>query len=586
MQRDIFRFLSILLLVLTGWNTIQSQSTMLPSGHHWHDFVQRMEIKSGGSASQFHFALQPLERKGMVEFLQEADSAARRLTRTDRFLIRDIVQSNAEWSGAPADTSRRPLLKHFYRTPSDFYRRHNEGLFLVINPVIHFGLGTETDRSLHLYQNTRGLEIRGMINDKIGFYTYMADNQARFPLYVNRKIQQQQGAIPGEGWNIPFGEQGYDYFTARGYIAFQATENIGFQFGQDRNFLGYGQRSLLLSDYGNNYLFLKINTRIWRFHYQNIFARLVDWPLRTYGGRMFDPKYMAAHTLSFNISDRFQLGVFENVVFGRSDTLTPRRFDAHYLNPVIFYRAVEHHIGDPDKVSLGVFWRWIAGHRMAFYGQVYADDFHIGDIKYDIDTMLVYMGLRGERKYDLHASFRHKFGLQKGMHWVDFLGIDNLDLQMEGNWIRPFVYSHYSADGSGLRPASSYSHYSQSLGHPLGANLRELMVSLQYTPHPDWLLKTTLFSARQGMDSAGINMGSNLFRDYVSRVGDYGHTFLQGELRTWSYLQLGASWQWRPNVWFDLQYILRSEEQAGVEIRSGIFMAGLRVNALKRNHWF
>ncbi len=586
MQRDIFRFLPVLLFSFLGCYFVQAQSVMLPSGHHWHGFVQRMEIKSGGSASQFHFALQPVERKGMVEFLQETDTTARRLTRTDRFLINDIIQSNAEWITAPADTSERSLLKHFYRTPSDFYRRHENGLFLVINPVVHFGLGTETDRSLHLYQNTRGLEIRGMINEKVGFYTYMADNQARFPLYVNRKIQQQEGAIPGEGWNIPFGEQGYDYFTARGYIAFQATENIGFQFGQDRNFLGYGQRSLLLSDYANNYLFLKINTRIWRFHYQNIFARLVDWPLRTYGGRMFDPKYMAAHTLSFNISDRFQLGVFENVVFGRSDTLAPRRFDAHYLNPVIFYRAVEHHIGDPDKVSLGLFWRWIAGHRMAFYGQVYADDFHIGDIKYDIDSMLVYMGLRGERKYDLHASFRHKFGLQKGFHWVDFLGIDNLDLQMEGNWIRPFVYSHYSADGSGLRPASSYSHYSQSLGHPLGANLREMMVNLQYLPHPDWLLKATLFSARQGMDSAGINMGGNLFRDYVSRVGDYGHTFLQGELRTWSFLQLGASWQWRPNVWFDLQYVLRSEEQGATENRTGIFMAGLRVNALKRNHWF
>ncbi len=586
MQRYNFGFLTILLFSFLGSNLLQAQSVMLPSGHQWHDFVQRMEIKSGGSASQFHFALQPLERKAMVEFLQEADTTARRLTRTDRFVIKDIIQSNAEWSAAPADTSGRPFLKHFYRTPSDFYRRNEKDLFLVVNPVIHVGLGTESDRSLYLYQNTRGLEVRGMINEKVGFYTYMADNQARFPLYVNRKIQQQEGAIPGEGWNIPFGEQGYDYFTARGYIAFQATENIGFQFGQDRNFLGYGQRSLLLSDYANNYLFLKINTRIWRFHYQNIFARLVDWPLRTYGGRMFDPKYMAAHTLSFNVSDRFQLGVFENVVFGRSDTLVPRRFDAHYLNPVIFYRAVEHHIGDPDKVSLGMFWRWIAGHRIAFYGQVYADDFHVGDLKYDIDTMLVYMGFRGERKYDLHASFRHKFGLQQGMHWVDFLGIDNLDFQWEGNWIRPFVYSHYAADGSGLRPASSYSHYSQSLGHPMGANLREMMLSLQYSPHPDWLLKTTLFSARQGMDSAGINMGSNIFRDYVTRVGDYGHTFLQGELRALTLLQLEASWQWRPNVWFDLQYIIRNEEQDATETRTGIFMAGLRVNALKRNHWF
>jgi hypothetical protein len=577
-----------LLFLFLGALSISSsgQSVYMPSGHQHHDFIQRMEIKSGGSATEFHFHIQPLERKAMVDFLQRVDTSGNNLSYTDKKLIHLIRQSNGEWNSGKADSSRRTVLKHFYKIPSNFYQYHDDDLFLAINPVIHFEAGKENDRGGWLYQNTRGVEVRGMINKKVGFYSYIADNQARYPLYVNRKIVSQRGIVPGEGWNIPFGDQGFDYFTARGYIAFQATKNIGIQFGQDRGFLGYGQRSLLLSDYANNYLFAKINTKIWRFHYQNTFARLVDYPMQSHGGRRYDPKYMVNHVLSVNLSQSFQLGFFESVVFGRSDTLSHRSFDPHYLNPVIFYRAVEHHIGDPDKVALGVTWRWIAGRSLAFHGQVYLDDFLLSDVRNDLDSLWVRMGLRPERKYTDYASFRNKFGLQLGLNYLDVLGINNLDLAMEGNWVRPFTYTHYDTSGAGEQPAASYTHYGQPLAHPLGANFREWMIGLQYQPHHKWLIKTTLVSAQQGVDPAGINMGSNIFRDYTTRVGDYGHTFLQGDLKKTLFVQATASYQWRPGVWIDAKYILRNENLRDENLNARIFTIGFRINALERNHWF
>lgn len=575
-----------LLATLLVTHEIKAQSTFLPSNHHWHYFIERMEIKGAESGSQFHAALKPLERRAMVDFLMEKDSVLPALGRTDRAVIQQILAGNREWKVNHSDTATQSTRNYFFKNPPDVFHHEEEGFFLVINPVIHFTLGHENDRDMWLYQNTRGLELRGMISDKVGFYTFLADNQARFPSYVNEKIAAQSGAIPGEGWNIPFGVQGYDFFTARGHIAFSATRNISFQFGQDRNFIGFGQRSLILSDFSNNYLFLKINTKVWRIHYQNIFARLVDFPLRTFGGRMFDPKYMAAHTLSMNLTPRFQLGLFENVVFGRSDTISPRGFDAHYLNPVIFYRAVEHHIGDPDKIALGAFWRWITRFNVALYGQLYIDDFHVGDLKYDIDTLLVRAGLRNNRKYDQHASFRNKFAFQKGIHWIDVAGISNLDLKLEGNWVRPFVYSHYDVDGSGLRPAASYSHYSQPLAHPLGANFRELFLRIFYMPHHNWHLTGSFFTAKQGRDMPGTNMGSNIFRDYTSRTGDYGHTFLQGLPFTVQMLQMEAAWHWRYNLWLEAKYVNRVEQNDGVEKNNHLIFFGIRMNVTKREAFF
>ncbi|MFW5757775.1 MAG: hypothetical protein ACOCYO_03750, partial [Bacteroidota bacterium] len=279
-MKKVSQILFVCLLNLTFESSLFSQSVFLPSNHPWHDFIQRLEIKNGESSTQFHEMIKPLPAKAMVQFLEKTDSTSDHLTQTDQSIIQNILQQNIEWTESVPDSSTKLLPWNIYKTPSDFYRTMNEDFFLAINPVFNLKYGREKESDLWNYQNTRGIEIRGMINQKVGFYSFITDNQARFPVYVNEKINDQQGAIPGEGWNIPFRNNGYDFFTARAYITFRATKNIGLQFGQDRNFLGSGKRSLLLSDYSQNYLFLKINTKAGKFHFQNLFSRLVDFPLR------------------------------------------------------------------------------------------------------------------------------------------------------------------------------------------------------------------------------------------------------------------------------------------------------------------
>ncbi|MEE4178216.1 MAG: hypothetical protein V2I46_11975, partial [Bacteroides sp.] len=508
-------FLITLCLLFIG--SLTAQSIFLPSGSSTHDFLERLELKGGKHASQFHSSLKPLERRAAVGFMEEADTTQEKLTNIDRHMLYQFLQANPEWSAQPSDSSRMPVLKHFYAFPQDFFRYHDKDFFLSVNPVLELAFDKEQGvENLH-YLNTRGIEVRGMINQKVGFYTFLAENQARFPDFVRRQMQWHRGAVPGEGWTKGFGEGGVDFFTARGYIAFQATENIGFQFGQDRNFSGHGIRSLLLSDYANNYLFLKINTRYKWFHYQNLYANLVDYPIRSLGGNAYDPKYAITHQLSFQITKNFQLGFFENVMVGGSDSLNKRGMDWHYFNPVIFYRAIEHHVGDPDKVTVGMNWEYLITRGLGVYGQVLVNEFYLDDIRRDVDSMLVRIGLRKDRKFTDFASHRNKFGLQVGVKTADIFGIKDLDLQGEVNLIRPFVYQHYDTYGSGLRPASSYSHYSQPLAHPVGANLAEWAFMGRYRPMKNLELSTALFAYTQGRDLDGVNYGSNILLDYRNR---------------------------------------------------------------------
>ena len=135
-------------------------------------------------------------------------------------------------------------------------------------------MSKESNNDETIFYNKRGVTARGVIANRIGFSTTITDNQERGPLFFQSRVNNFH-AVPGVGFYKTFKTTGYDYFDARGYVTFNATKYIDFQFGYDKNFIGDGYRSLFLSDFGDSYLFLKINTKIWKFNYQNLFMELM-----------------------------------------------------------------------------------------------------------------------------------------------------------------------------------------------------------------------------------------------------------------------------------------------------------------------
>jgi hypothetical protein len=603
--------LILCLSLLVFHMSLCGQSTYLPTGDDWQAFLERLEVLSGIQAPQFHSSLKPFERSAAAKFILMADTS-RQLTDIDQQLVLLFLKRNIEWSGLLpmlntddiepvlateryqmlADSSgwlpdrvikRIPLLEHIYAFPSDFFRYYDREFFFAMNPVMDVNLGKEQGVDNLLFINTRGIELRGMINQRVGFYSYVADNQARFPSYVNEhRSSFFSGSVPGEGWAKGYRDGGVDFLTTRAHIALQATKNIGLQVGHDRSKIGSGIRSVLLDDFSNNYLFLRLNTRFKVFHYQNTWARLIDYPLRTFG-RSYDHKYAITHYLSIKLSDRLQMGLFENVIVGQSDLSGRRKLDPHYMLPVIFYRAIEHHIGDPDKVALGFDWKWFTIPGLSFYGQVYIDEFRIKDVRADIDSLLVRAGLRNKRKHEGYASFANKFAIQLGSRISDPFGIPNLDIQAEVNLVRPYVYSHYDVSDQGRRPGTSYSHYSQPLGHPLGSNFREWAIQLQYRPHYRVSITANLFNYVQGRDKAAFNFGGNIMKDYRdNRPYEQSAFFLDGLQEKVFLADMTLSWQFLPGWHAEAGYLAR---KSGSEL-SGIINTGIRVNVARRKHQF
>ncbi len=456
--------------------------------------------------------------------------------------------------------SKKPIAKRFFQTPANLYEVHTKDFDLVINPVFQYVLSKEKDNDAHLFLNTRGLSLRGQIARKLGFSAYLTDNQERSPSWVQDFIQQRD-AVPGNGFYKDFKDPGgVDYFEARGYFTFNAAKYIDISFGYDKQFIGNGQRSLFLSDFGSNMLFLKLNTRIWKFNYQNIFMELQNAEPRG-GDRLIGKKYAAMHHLDVNITKWLNIGLFEGVVFGR-----PNRFDFAYLNPIIFYRSIEQQNGSFDNAVAGVDFKANVARKFQFYGQLLLDEFKLSEIKAG------------------NGWWANKFGLQLGAKYIDAFGINNLDLQVEHNRVRPFTYAHRDS-------VANYTHYNQPLAHPLGANFSEWIGIARYQPAPKWMVQGKLMYYMQGRDSSMISYGSNIFQPQRApyRVSDYGFKIGSGWKTDVLFANLLVQYEWRENLFLELNAILRKQSTKTAPVMShntSVVSFGIRWNMHPRSFDF
>lgn len=562
-----------------------AQGNQLPLGNPAYHTLDRLSIKSGIEAP-FHPSMRYYSRADAARYAILLDTSATNLSLLDREDLAYIFRDNNEWLGQPVEVlplavrrhdktiptqieaaladarytkSQRPFLNFFYPTPANFIEVNRPEFHLRVNPVIHLAYGQRQDAEDPYFFNQRGVQLRGGIDDRIYLHFDLLETQAALPNYVNDFVARFR-AVPGNGlykdyqsdvFNI---ERGVDFLNSQGYLGFNLTPHVGLQFGYGRHFIGNGYRSLILSDFANNYLYLKLNWKVWKFHYQNLFAELSPVSARD-GSTAVEPlakKYMAAHYLSINLLPNLTVGLYEAVMFTRND-----QFEFQYLNPVILYRSIEQTIGSPDNVLLGANASWNIKKKVQLYGQVMLDEF-------------VFNELFVERR----GWWANKFGIQAGAKYIDALGVDHLDLQAEWNLVRPYTYTHRDS-------SAAYSHLNQSLAHPLGANFEEVVLRARYAPTHRWILEARAFFIRQGEDDTGVNYGANILLPHTSRVQDFGNELFQGVGAETQLIRLDASYQLRHNLFLDAYLLLREKNSdAAARNRSTtLFGLGVRWNA-------
>jgi len=495
---------------------------VLQIGDPMHRFLEWQ--KTEGHLPGAFVSTQPLstyEAHGYLDSLA-AQADALDLSADERQWLARLRGERPEPGAAWAQSIWEPL----YANGQDLAAVSGDGYALQLNPLLYasVGRGLRTQGDITTWRNTRGLRASGHVGP-VFFETRITENQER-PL-VN-EFQPAGDTAPRLGFVLQQDGNVYDYFTAEGMVGVR-SKFFEVRLGRDRNRWGFGTGSLHLSNFPTAYEQLQVRTSVWRLQYTNLFTRFTRAVgLAPQGSRndAIQPRsYGAFHRLAINVTDRFQLELFESIVFASEQDSTVARegFDIAYLNPIIFYRAVERELGSPDNALVGLGGSWIFSPGWKAYGQFLLDELVVSEIG--------------------NQWWANKWGWVLGLHTTD-LGIESLQARVEFARQRPYLYAH-------SYPPNAVVQYGDGLGHPAGPNSLDAALFLDYRPPGRWQAGLNLALTRRGRNTETQNFGADPTLDNDTRVRDRPVPLLQGVQQDRLLLEAHVGWEALPRLFVE-----------------------------------
>lgn len=387
---------------------------------------------------------------------------------------------------------------------------------LEILPMADLRAGFDVQGKRPLMTMFGGVRVSGHYNQQVAWDVRAGGGYERMPHYLD-SLAETSHIIHGWGDRAYVSKgNGYAWQHLSGYVSYSPNKIFNFQAGRDKHFWGDGYRSLFLSDASGAFPFLKINTAIWKLQYTFMLAAHNHM-----GGTQglkadYGHKFASFHHISWNATKRLNIGIFESIVWQGEDQYRFRNFDPNYINPMVFFRPVEYSLGSSDNAMLGFSFKLKAARWLQFYGQAMLDEFLLKEVK------------------ARSGWWANKQGGQIGLKLLNPFRVAGLTLQGEMNMVRPFTYAHGSVQ-------QNYGNQNVSLAHPQQANFIETVGITTYR-WKRFLVEGKLVTAAFGLDSAGRNMGHNMFASYVNRPREYGNYMLQGVKTTLMQVDLRAAY--------------------------------------------
>jgi len=527
--------LATVLLIGTA-DSLQAQIRNQPFSHQQY---QKLNEELYSPYTRYHTSSKPVLFKGaLLDKLDSIETANQTLS--DNWFMRKIFNEH--------------LIE---------VEKEDHTFYLDVLPDFQIGSELIAADKRTTWLNTRGIQAGLTIKDKFTFYGNFFENQGVFPEYIDDYVDRSM-VVPGQAQSKRHTEQKKDWMYATANLTYDFSDYFQATLAYDKNFIGDGYRSVLLSDFSSNYAHLKFTGKIGNVQYTSIWAYMLD-PTNprvdslNSGGRYGDGiKWGAFQYLDYNVTNRLSVGFFQSVIWANRNEAGHRGFDFNYVSPVIFLRPVENsNRSSPDKMFLGLNAKYKVLDNATVYGQFLLGEFTAKEF------------------FANNGYVHNKWGAQLGAKAFNIFGVKNLNILGEYNMVRPYTYQHYVS-------ISNYSNRGEPLAHPRGANFRELLGIANYSWNRFDFSVQGLYS-RYGTDEATpagiINWGGDIFQSYSSAPSNYGNKIGQGVQNDLYYADFKAAYVLNPkyNLRLELGYTQRYnkiENQATQ--KSGVINVGLR----------
>lgn len=555
----IITLLSIVILFLlctTGY----AQQDNIPLSNPVYEYLKAMSVKQIiGSIDDDD---PNLSREEVVNFLYTIDEKSNELSKVERKLLDKYKIEFISYERTPENTTQffdgpGKLSKRIGDAFSDkkkflyLYDKDDNNLTIDLfgNLIAAKEFKPYSDTSSYLFDG--GFRFYGTVFGHLGYnLMFQKGGIAKSPTLatlVDPRLKNDFKFLENQE-NI----QSYDYNG--GYLRYKTSPmegmDISAQIGREQlKFgFGYGER-LALSGNGPDMDFLKFNFKYGIINFTSITASTVGEFHRNLDSNY--SKFWAANMLKLSWPGLFDIGMGDIVVYSRP-------LEIGYLNPLIFYKFVEHSLQDRDN---GLIFFDFQSHflkNVQFQANFFMDENFISNLA-DLDR------------------YSNKVAYQLGTYLYEPANIRNLSLIFEYTKIRPFVYTH-------VNPKNTYTSYTEILGNSIGPNADELRLNAIYN-FTDRLQLNLLFrKIRKGnniYDANGNlvkNVGGNVFQAYRIGVDPDDMFFLDGERVNTNVYQMDLKYEPLTGYNFHLVYNYSGMSNITKGTFSDLSYAYLRLN--------
>ena len=488
-----------------------SQEDNIPLSNPVYDYLKIMSVKQViGSIDD---DVPNLSRGRVINFLEQIDEKSNELSSVEKkFLAKykleffpeertpenttQLIDGDGKLSRRAADIFS-DKKKYFYT-----YEKDENYLYVDLFGNLIFAKEFKPDSDSVAYLFDGGFRFQGTMFKHLG-YNLMFQKGAiskspSLAINVDPRLRNDYKFLENYD-NI----QSYDFNG--GYLRYKTSPmegmDISAQIGREQlKFgFGYGER-LALSGNAPDMDFLKFNFKYGIINFTSITASTVGPFNRNLDSNY--SKYWAANMLKLSFPELFDVGMGDMVIYSRA-------LDLGYLNPLIFYKFVEHSLQDRDN---GLIFFDFQSHflkNVQFQANFFMDENFIGQLS------------------DLNR-FNNKIAYQLGTYLYEPANIRNLSLIFEYTKIRPFVYTH-------VNPKNTYTSYTEILGNSIGPNADELRLNAIYNFSDRLQLDLLFRKIRKGnniYDANGNlvkNVGGDVFQEYRYNIDPEDMYFLDGE---------------------------------------------------------
>lgn len=323
--------------------------------------------------------------------------------------------------------------------------------------------------------NTRGYEVSGSIGKTFYFETNFYENQGRFGAYVDSFIRRYR-IIPRQARYKNIGDGlGFDFNYSNARLVYTPNKHLLFDLGYNRNFVGDGYRSMLLSDYATDHPYFRAAVTFGKFQYSAMWSQLIteaqyNQSLYAYGA---PHKWSQTYLLDWKATKNFTASLFESVIWAGYDAKNRSNLGVTYASPVMFLHFGHSKSGLENNELIGINLKYKILPNTYVYGQAAADQ--------------------------LGSGMENRYAAQLGIRGADLFKVPNWNGLVEFNTARPYTYGSDTIQ-------TTYTHNYLPLAHPLGANFKELVGVTDYQ-YKNWWFRLEALAAKYGNDQQGINYG-------------------------------------------------------------------------------